>query len=96
MHACQAPLDKLSGSIGLCRAEFHLVRKDHQSALDALTIVCEVNPGGNRMPEALFMMGICHSALKEEKRARECYGRILREFPLSPEAEQAKKRLERE
>jgi len=52
-------------------------------------------PDCNKAPSAYIQLARLYESRGDEKKAREMYERIIKEYPLSEEAELAKKRLER-
>ena len=51
-------------------------------------------PNGNKVPDAVLMLGICYEKLNNKDKAKESYERLLSLFPNSMAAKKAKKKLE--
>jgi tetratricopeptide (TPR) repeat protein len=85
---------KLGGQISahkhLLQSQVLLVKGDYESALKENKRILSRYP--DRLPgdEALFNIGLIYVYLKEYKNAFEYFGRLLKEFPQSSRAEEAK------
>lgn len=65
-------------------------RKDHRGALAEFEALLAALPKGVRVPEALLKIGLCQRALGDGARARRTWERVIREFPGSVAARQAR------
>jgi len=76
--------------------EAYYLQHDYRQALVEFQRVLDwgslTNP---KAPEALVRVGLCYSNLREDARALEAWRRVLREFPDSPSADQARTHLAR-
>ena len=74
--------------------EADYVQHDYRSAIEKFQEVEKRYPQGNKLPSALFKIGLCQVQLKQKQKARETFRRIMDSYPGSPEAAQAKDRLQ--
>jgi tol-pal system protein YbgF len=51
-------------------------------------------PNGNKMPDALLMIGICYDRLKNKQAAADSWNKLVSLYPSSQAAKKAKKKLE--
>jgi tol-pal system protein YbgF len=51
-------------------------------------------PNGNKMPDALLMIGICYDKLKNKQAAADSWNKLVSLYPSSQAAKKAKKKLE--
>jgi tol-pal system protein YbgF len=63
--------------------DFEHAAQEYQRALD-------LAPGGERAPNALLRLGLAQRALGREERARDTWGRLLRDFADSEAAQRAR------
>lgn len=71
-------------------AEAYYRQHDYRQALVEFQRVVDWGPSNPKIAEALLKSGLCHSNLREMSRAEQAWRRVLREFPESLEADQAK------
>ena len=71
-------------------AEIFVQQKDFRGAIAEFESLIKVVPGSSRVPDALLQIGIAHRALGEEARAKRTWERLVREFPSSASARQAR------
>ncbi len=71
------------------RAEIHYARRDYRRALAELTALVERYPRGNKVPEALLRIGLCHERMGDRERARQVFQRLRSQFPDSVAARMA-------
>jgi len=85
------PTGKLRGDLILMSARYFQLIGDHQRALDELTMLTKINPLSPYLPEIEFRMARAYAALGNKAKARELRERVIREYPKSRAAEDAKK-----
>jgi tol-pal system protein YbgF len=74
--------------------ETDYVQHRYEEALKAFQRVLKEYPTGNKVPAALFKIGLCQTALSREDEAKAAFETLVRDYPATPEAAQAKQRLE--
>jgi len=74
-------------------AECYYIKKDYPNALQAYRTVLEKFSASPKVPDALLKTGIILQDQKKTDQARTAYQRIVREFPNSTAASQARNRL---
>ena len=74
--------------------EVHLVQQDPQSALVAFGQAVKGFPTGDRTSDALLKMGVAFQEIGKENLARTTWEKLVKDFPESGAAANAKKRLE--
>ena len=74
-------------------ASFYLNRGQYRAARGRYREIIEKYPNFSEGDQALFGMGQCLDHMKIPKEAIPYYSRLLRDFPLSPHADEAKARL---
>jgi len=85
------PTGKLSGDLILMSARYFQELGDHQRALDELTMLTKINPLSPYLPEIELRMARAYAALGNKAKARELREKVIREYPKSRAAEDAKK-----
>ena len=70
--------------------EIFLAQKDYRGAVAELDGLITAVPTSSRVPEALLKLGMAHRFLGEEAKARRAWERIVKEFPASGSARQAR------
>lgn len=70
--------------------EIFLAQKDYRGAVAELEGLIAAVPAGNRVPDALLKLGMAHRFLGDESKARRAWERIVKEFPASAPARQAR------
>jgi tol-pal system protein YbgF len=88
------PATDLADNAQYWLAESFLRRGDGERALAEFRAVVERYPQGNKVPDALFKIGIGLEGQKEPALAREVYEELLRRFPGAAAAESARARLD--
>lgn len=71
------------------RAEIHYARRDYRRALAEFTALVERYPRGNKVPEALLRIGLCHERMGDRASAQRAFERLRAEFPASAAARMA-------
>ncbi len=74
--------------------ETEYVQHRYEEALKVYRRVLKEYPEGNKVPSALFKIGLCQIALGREAEAKEAFETLVKDYPATPEAAQAKRRLE--
>ncbi|MBI4607286.1 MAG: PKD domain-containing protein [Planctomycetes bacterium] len=92
--AWEYPLEKLAGAYSLTLAQHRMQLGSFAQALDELWDFARACPTSNLAPAAILLEG--EILLREEKRgpAAEVFRRLLRDYPESPQVEEAGKHLE--
>lgn len=87
------PVDKLAGYSTLLRVRLARARKQHaRAAAEAETLV-RVNPSSNYAPDLLMSACRAYEALGQDAQARRTLQRIIKSYPESPLAGEARKQL---
>lgn len=73
--------------------EAYYLQRDYRQALLEFERVLDWGSTNGKVPEALVKAGLCHSYLREGSRAEEAWRRVVRDFPQSSSAEEARKLL---
>jgi tol-pal system protein YbgF len=73
--------------------EAYYLQHDYRQALLEFERVLDWGSTNGKVPEALVKAGLCHSYLREGSRAEEAWRRVVRDFPESSSAEEARKLL---
>lgn len=89
------PSHTLAPSAQYWIGESYYLQHDYRQALIEFQRVLDWGPTGSKIPETLVKVGLCYSHLREGLRAQEAWRRVLREFPESPSADQARTLLAR-
>jgi tol-pal system protein YbgF len=84
------PAHALAPSAQYWIAEAYYVQHDYRQALIEFQRVVDWGPPNSKVAEALVKSGLCYRNLREAGRAQEAWRRVVREFPESPAAEQAR------
>lgn len=71
----------------------YAAHRDCRQALGEFRKVLDQYPRGSKTPDALYQLGLCYRNLFEPQRAREAWGRLIREFPGSEAANMARTAL---
>ena len=75
--------------------EAYYLQRDYRQALVEFQRVVEWGSSSSRVAEALVKTGLCYGNLRETSRAQQAWRRVVRDFPDSPAAEQARSLLAR-
>jgi TolA-binding protein len=70
--------------------EIFLAQKDYRGAVAELEGLIAAVPSGTRVPDALLKLGMAHRFLGDESKARRAWERIVKEYPSSAPARQAR------
>jgi TolA-binding protein len=70
--------------------EIFLAQKDYRGAVAELEGLIAAVPSGSRVPDALLKLGMAHRFLGDESKARRAWERIVKEYPASAPARQAR------
>ena len=70
--------------------EIFLAQKDYRGAVAELDGLITAVPTSSRVPEALLKLGMAHRFLGDEAKARRAWERVVKEFPASGSARQAR------
>lgn len=89
------PAEKLFGQTSLLRAKAALLEKNFAEALVQLDDLVRVNPRANAAPEALFLAAEIERSLGRTAEAVRRYEQLVKEYPDSPRASDARTRLAR-
>jgi tol-pal system protein YbgF len=89
------PSHTLAPSAQYWIGEAYYLQHDYRQALIEFQRALDWGPASSKAPEALVKAGLCHSYLREGTRAHEVWRRVIREFPDSPSADQARTLLAR-
>ena len=76
----------------ICRAYIQDAKYD--KAIEACDMAIRTYPNGSAIPEAYFYKGLAYSNLKNLNAARDTWEELMRKFPGTTEADQAKTRLD--
>lgn len=68
------------------RGEVYFARGEHLRAAEQFEAVLARFGGGNKAPDALLKIGMCHDRLGSSDRAKEYWERLRREYPRSDAA----------
>ena len=70
--------------------EAYFLQHDYRQALVEFQRVIDWGSATSKLAEALVKAGLCYRNLRETTRAQQAWRRVLREFPESPAADQAR------
>lgn len=84
------PGHPLSASARFWIGEAYFRTRDFEHAAAQYQKAIEIAPTGVRSPDALLRLGLALRSLRREDRAREAWGRLLRDFPESEAAQRAR------
>lgn len=71
-------------------ADIFYTQKDLRGALAEFEALLAAVPAGSRVPDALLKVGLCQRGLGDEARARRAWERVIREYPSTAAARQAR------
>lgn len=71
----------------------YLASRDYRQALVEFQKVLDLYPGGRKAPDALYQIGLAYRNLFEPAKARETWQQLIRRFPDSDAARQARAAL---
>ena len=87
------PKHPLAPSAQFWIGEAYYRQHDYRQALSEFQKVIDWESPNAKITDALLKAGLCYSRLREDSRARAAWYRILREFPDSPAAAEARQLL---
>ncbi|MGH7858522.1 MAG: tol-pal system protein YbgF, partial [Candidatus Binatia bacterium] len=92
--AREEPTSDLADNAWFWLAESRLARGHTAGAIEAYRTAIDRYPEGNKIPDALFKLGVAFEAVGNGGAAREAWQELVRRFPTSAAAETAAERLE--
>jgi tol-pal system protein YbgF len=84
------PSDPLRESAQFLVADIYFTQKDYREALAEFEALIVAVPRGERVPDALLKIGQCQKSLGDAGRAKRSWERIVRDYPASVAARQAR------
>jgi tol-pal system protein YbgF len=84
------PTDPLRESAQFLVADIYFNQKDYRSALAEFEALVDAAPRGERIPDALLKIGQCQKSLGDTERAKRTWERIVKDYPASVAARQAR------
>ena len=87
------PKHPLAPSAQFWIGEAYYRQHDYRQALSEFQKVIDWESPNPKLPDALVQAGLCYGNLREESRARDAWQRVVREFPGSPAAAEARRLL---
>jgi TolA-binding protein len=87
------PTDPMRERAQFLVGEIFYSQKDYRGVIAEMESLIAAVPGGSRVPEALVKIGLAQRALGDETRARRAWDRVVKEFPTSAAARQARSLL---
>jgi tol-pal system protein YbgF len=84
------PDDPLRESAQFLVADMFYSQRDLKGALAEFEALIEAVPRGEKVPDALLRIGLCHKGLGDAARARRSWERVVKEHPTSAAARQAR------
>jgi tol-pal system protein YbgF len=84
------PDDPLRESAQFLVADMFYSQRDLKGALAEFEALIEAVPRGEKVPDALLKIGLCHKGLGDAARARRSWERVVKEHPTSAAARQAR------
>ena len=89
------PNDPYSDNALFWIGETYYSEKNYKYAINEYARVQEKYPQGNKVPAALYKIGLCFEQLKKIPEASAMYKQLIEAFPASEEAAKAKGQLEK-
>ena len=84
------PTDPAREASQLLVGEIFLAQKDYRGAIAEFEGLISAAPRGIRVPDALLKIGLAQRSLGEEGRARRSWERLVKDYPTSAAARQAR------
>jgi tol-pal system protein YbgF len=84
------PNDPLRESAQFLVADIYFNQKDYRGALAEFEALIDAVPRGERLPDALLKIGQCQKSLGDTGRAKRTWERIVKDYPASVAARQAR------
>lgn len=91
----QFPQTEFSDNAQFWIAECYFKEGKYEEAILAYEEVVKKYPKGNKVPDALLKQGICFGALGDKDSSRILLQRVIETYPDSPQAETARKELQK-
>lgn len=88
------PQSEHAGNARYWLAEAYYISEDYERALAEYNLIIEQHPQSLKLAQAILKIGYTHQAMGNEPKAREALQRVIGDFPASPEASLARRRLE--
>jgi tol-pal system protein YbgF len=88
------PKHELASTSQYWIGEAYYLQRDYRQALIEFERAAEWAAPHPKAPDALLKAGLCHSQLRESTQAQQAWRRVVREFPESPAADEARRLLE--
>lgn len=73
--------------------EAYYIQRDYRQAVVEFQKVVDRSPEGSRVPDALLKIGLSHRSLRNPARAVEVWRRLIRDYPTSDAAREARASL---
>ncbi|ROR01485.1 tol-pal system protein YbgF [Desulfosoma caldarium] len=89
------PTSDLADNALFWMGECHFMMGSYQEAINSYQEVLDRFPKGNKVPHALLKQGAAFEKLGDTTAARILYERVMQQYPKSPQAQVAKKWLDR-
>jgi tol-pal system protein YbgF len=84
------PTDPLRESAQFLVADIYFNQKDYRGALAEFEALVDAVPRGERVSDALLKIGQCQKSLGDTGRAKRTWERIVKDYPASVAARQAR------
>ena len=84
------PRHELASTSQYWIGEAYYLQRDYRQALIEFERAAEWAAPHAKVPDALLKAGLCHSQLRESTQAQQAWRRVVREFPESPAADEAR------
>jgi tol-pal system protein YbgF len=84
------PSDPLRESAQFLVADIYFTQKDYRAALAEFEALIAAVPRGERVPDALLKVGQCQKSLGDAGRAKRTWERVVKDYPASVAARQAR------
>lgn len=88
------PQSEHTGNARYWLAEAYYISEDYERALAEYHLIVEQHPQSLKLAQAILKIGYTYQAMGNEPKAREALQRVIGDFPASPEASLARRRLE--
>ena len=88
------PDTELSDNAQYWIGESYFTKKEWQMALIEFEKVEKNYPNGNKIPAAIYKIGLCYLNMGIRNRGKDSLRRVVQDFPDTPEASLAKERLD--
>ena len=71
----------------MCLGDAYVEKGDNKKAIKLYLKSADTNPNETTTPNALFKAGMCYLMLEQKDMAADCFKRIKKEYPMSPESQ---------